>query len=63
MSVHEDDRDRPVWGVKRIAKIIDRTERQTFHMLQSGKLSASKIGDRWVSTPRRLLAPIRGDAE
>lgn len=61
MSNSNEDLDRPIWGVKQIAKIVDRTERQTFHMLQSGQLPASKIGDRWVSTRRRLLAPIMGN--
>lgn len=37
-----------IWEVAEIAKIIGRTERQTFHMLQSGSLPAKKVGGRWV---------------
>jgi hypothetical protein len=58
----ENDLDRPVWGVTEIAKVLERNERQTFHMLQARQISALKIGGRWVSTRRRLLGPIIGDA-
>ncbi|OBQ58043.1 DNA-binding protein [Mesorhizobium loti] len=51
-----------VWEVKNIAKIIGRTERQTFHMLSAGHLPATKIGEKWVASRRKLLAAILGDA-
>lgn len=54
--------DEPIWGVENFAKIINRTPRQTYHMLYAGQLPAKKIGERWVSTPRKLLNAIIGEA-
>jgi len=36
-----------IWGAAAIAQAIGRTERQTFHLLESGALPARKIGGRW----------------
>ena len=55
-----DDPDEPIWGASCIAPIIKRTERATFHLLESGQLDAVKVGGRWVTTRRRLLARIAG---
>jgi hypothetical protein len=48
----EDDRDaeRLLWGVPEIAEAIDRTPRQTWHLLNSGLLPAKKVGAKWVAT-------------
>ncbi len=51
-----------VWEVKYIAKVIGRTERQTFHLLASGQLPARKIGDRWVAERNKLIRFIMGEA-
>lgn len=51
-----------VWEVKNIAKLIGRTERQTFHLLSTGQLPAKKVGDRWVADRNRLLRFLVGDA-
>ena len=56
------DLDEPIWGAKGMSEVIKRSERQTFHLLQTGKLPARKIGDRYVSTRRKLLTAILGDA-
>lgn len=45
-----------VWGCAAIAKVIQRTPRQTFHMLESGLLPARKIGNRWVAERGKLHA-------
>ncbi|NDW07459.1 DNA-binding protein [Jiella pacifica] len=55
------DLDVPVWGTKEISRIINRTERQTFHMLATGALPARKVGERWVTTKRKLMDAIIGD--
>ena len=39
-----------VWGVAAIAVEIGRNPRQTFHMLEQGKLPAKKIGGRWCAS-------------
>lgn len=44
-----------IWEVSEIAKVIGRTERQTFHMLQSGQLPAKKVGGRWVAERGQLI--------
>jgi hypothetical protein len=52
--------DTPVWGAAAIGRVIGRSERQAYHLLERRLLDASKVGALWVSTPRRLL---RGIAE
>jgi hypothetical protein len=44
-----------IWEVAEIAKIIKRTQRQTFHMLSSGQLPAKKVGNRWVAERGKLI--------
>jgi len=48
------DIDTPVWGAGEIGKIINRDKRQTYWLLESGKLDATKVGATWTSTKRRL---------
>ena len=38
-----------VWGVSAIAKLIGRSDRQTYDMLAGGHLPAKQIGNRWVA--------------
>lgn len=45
-----------IWGASAIARVIGRTDRQTFHMLQNGQLPAKKIGDRWVAERGQLIS-------
>lgn len=45
-----------VWGAAEIAKLIGRTPRATFHMLDSGELPAKKVGGRWVAERNKLLS-------
>ena len=54
----DDGMDHPVWGARAMAPIVNRNERQTFHMLEAGLLDATKVGKRWTSTPRRLLRSV-----
>ena len=54
------DLDEPLWGAKEISKVIKRSERATFHLLQARLLPATKIGDRYVTTRRRLRQAILG---
>lgn len=39
-----------VWGVAAIATAIGRSERQTYHLLETGNLPARKLGGRYVSS-------------
>ena len=51
-----------IWGAEEIAKLIGRTTRATFHMLDSGELPAKKVGGRWVAERGKLIAFFLGDA-
>lgn len=44
-----------LWEVSEIAKLIGRTERQTFHLLSTGQLPAKKVGGRWVAERSKLI--------
>ncbi|THK34663.1 DNA-binding protein [Ensifer sp. MPMI2T] len=44
-----------IWEVAEIAKLIGRTERQTFHLLSTGQLPAKKVGNRWVAERGTLI--------
>ena len=57
---HQDDLDRPLWGAEFIGKAVDRNTRQTFYLLESGYLPATKVGSTWCSTKRRLLGRLNG---
>lgn len=39
-----------IWGVSAIGREIGRNQRQTFHLLDTGRLPAKKIGGRWCAT-------------
>jgi hypothetical protein len=39
-----------VWGVDGIGKVIGRNARQTFHLIDTGKLPVKKIGGRWCAS-------------
>jgi hypothetical protein len=43
-----------IWGAQSIAKEIERTERQTYHLLETGRLPAEKVAGRWCSARSRL---------
>jgi hypothetical protein len=45
---HSQDLDL-LWGCRAIAKEIDRNERETYHMLESGMLPVKKVGGRWAA--------------
>jgi hypothetical protein len=53
-SDHDSLKDDILWGAQNIAKEIDRTERQTFHLLETGQLPARNVGNRWCATRTRL---------
>ncbi|MDI7921754.1 hypothetical protein [Ferirhizobium litorale] len=45
-----------VWGVEAISKLIGRTYRQTYYMIQSGHLPMVKqVGERYVANRQKLV--------
>jgi len=56
---HTEDATKDIlWGAQAIAAVIRASERQTFHLLESGTLPAKKIGGRWVASRKKLLAAL-----
>ena len=51
-----------VWGCTEIAKLIGRSARATFHMLEKGELPARKVGGRWVAERGKLIRFFVEDA-
>lgn len=45
-----------IWGAEAIAKVIGRTTRATYHMLEAGDLPARRVGRRWVARRSHLEA-------
>jgi hypothetical protein len=50
----DDDLDAPLWGAGEIGKHIRRNQRQVFYLLESGRIDATKVGQLWTTTRRRL---------
>ena len=48
-----------VWGATEIAKVIGRSARSTFHLLERGDLPARKVGSRWVADRGNLVEFFR----
>jgi len=49
-----------IWGCARIAEVIGRSERSTFHLLEQHLLPAKRIGGRWCASRRKLLEALTG---
>jgi hypothetical protein len=56
-----DPLDQPVYGAKAFGLILNRSERQVYGDLESGRLDGfvKKRGRQYSSTPRLLLASVR----
>jgi hypothetical protein len=50
-----------LWGVQEIGRYIGRNARQVYHLLQTHKLPAQKIGAIWVARRSQLDARLSGD--
>lgn len=44
-----------VWGAAAIGKLIRRTRRATYHMLENGELPARKVNGQWVCERGKLI--------
>lgn len=52
-----------IWGVDEIGKVIGRSYRATYHMIQSGHLPMVKrVGERYVASRAKLIAFFMEDA-
>lgn len=52
-----------VWGAEAIGKVIARSPRQVFAMLETGQLPAKKVGGRWVADRQKLAAFFLSEGE
>lgn len=51
-----------LWGVRAIAGKINRSERQTYHLLATNSLrSVKRVGHRYVADVNQLLAELRAN--
>ncbi|MND71436.1 hypothetical protein D3C87_1160900 [compost metagenome] len=44
-----------IWGAEDIGKVIGRSTRATFDMLDKGQLPAKKVHGRWVVARQKLI--------
>jgi len=63
VSIENDDAPDLVWGATAIAKVIGRSERSVFHLLENKLLPAKRVGGRWVASRRKLIEALVGDGE
>jgi hypothetical protein len=54
----EIDLDTPLWGAEEMAPVINRTKRETYHLIKNKQLDVTRKGALYVSTKRRLLASL-----
>jgi hypothetical protein len=52
-------RDDLIWGIRGIAEEIGKSERQAFHMVDTGAIPAAKVGGRVVASRARLREHFR----
>ncbi|MDX1193725.1 DNA-binding protein [Sinorhizobium medicae] len=45
-----------IWGAEEIGKVIGRSTRATFDMLDKGELPGKKVNGRWVIARSKLIA-------
>lgn len=45
-----------IWGAKDIGRAIGRNERQTWVLLDTGKIPSAKVGARYVASREKLRA-------
>ena len=48
------------WGAVAIAEAIERPVRETYWLLENGKLPARRVGRKWVASRERLIAHCSG---
>jgi hypothetical protein len=47
-----------LWGAAAIGAYIGKSDRGAFHLLETGKLPARKVGAQWVSSKGELAAAL-----
>jgi len=52
--------DLPIWGAEAIGQVINLPPSKTYWALEQGYLPGRKVGKKWVSTKRQLIAAVTG---
>jgi hypothetical protein len=52
-----------VWGARAIGQVINRSERETYFLLENDLLPAVRVGRKWSASRARLIAHCSGDDE
>jgi len=60
MSASDDDLDRPLWGAAAIAREANVLDEHG--NVDRGHIPATKTGQAWTSTPRRIRRHFAGEA-
>mgnify|MGYP001363770046 CR=1 FL=1 len=55
---HDNDLDKHQWGAKALAVELNCTTRKAFHLLAKGEIPATKIGNRYLWTRRKVRQAI-----
>jgi len=58
-----DENSDVIWGAANIGKVIGRSERVAFYLLEQGLLPGRKLGGRWVASRKALLAAVIGEEQ
>jgi hypothetical protein len=45
-----------IWGAPSIGRVINKSVRATYHLLENKFIPAGKVGGQWVGSRRRLLS-------
>ena len=54
-----DERPDIVWGAAAIGRVINRSPRQTFWLLETGEIPARKINNLWSASPAAPAGALR----
>jgi hypothetical protein len=57
-----DDRLDVLHGAENIGAYLGLNERQTFYLLERGKLPAKKLGGKWITTKQQLRRVVEVEA-
>lgn len=54
------DLDLPIWGAQAIGEVVNLPPSKAYWALEQGYLPGRKVGKKWVSTKRQLIAAVTG---
>jgi hypothetical protein len=61
VSIVDDEGSDIVWGAAEIGRVIRKSERQAYYLLEAGLLPGRKIGRQWCASRGKLLRALLGE--